>query len=327
MRGERVSALEVPLVSVVCPVFCEEDCLHEFHSRLVKALRSIEPAVRYEIVYVNNGSHDSSPTILRGFCSVDRSVHLVDLSRNFGHQMSITAGVDHASGDAVVVIDSDLQDPPEVIVEMVSHWREGWKVVYGVRTARQGESRLKLATAHAFYWVIDRLSETPLPRNSGDFRLMDRQVVEALNGLRERNRYVRGLVAWVGFRQYPLEYERDPRHSGESKYRFRHLTRFAVDAITSFSEKPLRIALQLGAVTTLLALAAAIWIVFGKLTDPSSAIPGFASLMVVVLFFGGVQLISVGLLGEYVGRTYIESKDRPLYVVADLVNFSDEAAQ
>ncbi len=313
-----------PLVSVVCPVYCEEDCLHEFHSRLVKALQTIEPQIRHEIVYVNDGSHDTSPSILREFCARDPTVRLVDLSRNFGHQMSITAGIDHAEGDAVVILDSDLQDPPEVIATMVDRWRHGWNVVYGVRTARAGESRLKLLTAEAFYWLIDRLSEIPLPRNCGDFRLMDRRVVEELKRLRERNRYVRGLVAWVGFRQCAVEYERDPRHSGESKFSFKHMIRFAVDAITSFSEKPLRVALQLGAVTTAFALVAAVWFVIGKLLAPDSAIPGFASLMVVILFFGGVQLISVGLLGEYVGRTYMETKDRPLYVVGERLNFTDE---
>lgn len=314
----------VPLVSVVCPVYCEERNLWEFHRRLVQVLRGIEPRIRYEILYVNNASTDDSANIIRKICSDDRSTRFIDLSRNFGHQLSITAGIDHARGDAVVVIDTDLQDPPEVIAEFVDRWREGWKVVYGQRTARAGESRIKLLTARVFYRLVNRLSDTPLPLDTGDFRLMDRQVVDALSGLREKNRYVRGLVAWVGFPQCALEYQRDARHAGESKYSWGHRIRLAFDAITSFSEKPLRVTLQLGALTTTLALAMAVWILVGKLIAPESAPSGFASLMVVALFFGGIQLISIGLLGEYVGRTYVEAKERPLYVVAELTNFDPE---
>jgi dolichol-phosphate mannosyltransferase len=305
-------------------VYQEEDCLLEFHERLTGALAQIS-GVRTEIVYVNDGSRDSCPELLRKLCSEDRSVRLVDLSRNFGHQLAITAGIDHAAGDAVVVIDTDLQDPPEVIVELVERWREGWKVVHAVRTQRQGESRFKVATAKAFYRLINWLSDVPMVRDAGDFRLLDRQVVDELKRLRERNRYVRGLVAWVGFPQGCVEYQRDPRFSGSSKYQLKHMVSLATDAVTSFSEKPLRLAIQAGLIATTASLALAAWLVASKLLFPESALPGFASLMVAVLFFGGVQLLSTGLLGEYVGRIYRESKGRPLYVVGDLVNYASDS--
>lgn len=309
------------LVSLVSPVFSEENCLEEFYVRASKALRSIQPAVDYEIVFVDDGSTDRSPTILRDLCQRDPAVRVIEFSRNFGHQVAITAGIDHAAGDAVVVIDSDLQDPPEVIPELVERWREGNQVVYGVRRARDGESSFKRLTAKAFYRLLNRLSDTDLPLDSGDFRLLDRQVVGELRKFRERNRYVRGLVAWVGFRQCSVEYDRAGRHAGESKYTLRKMVRLAVDALTSFSEKPLRLALKLGVAATMAAIVLAGWILLGKVLEPQSALPGFASLMVVVLLLGGLQLLCVGLIGEYVARTYLETKERPLYIVSSQVNF------
>lgn len=313
----------MPLVSVVCPVFNEEDGIEEFHRRTVAALQAVVPVIDYELVYVNDGSADRSLAILRKLAEDDPACRVVNLSRNFGHQLAITCGIDMARGDAVVVIDTDLQDPPEVIAEMIARWRDGTKVVYGVRTQRTGESRFKLLTAKWFYRVLNRLSDTPLPLDSGDFRLMDRQVVNVLKEIREENRYIRGLVSWVGFTQGSVEYQRDPRYAGESKYTLRRMIKFAADGVTSFSEKPLRLSIQLGALTTLLTLLLAAFIVVGKLLNPDNALPGYASLMTVILFFGGVQLLSIGLLGEYVGRTYRETKRRPLYVVAEQVNFDD----
>jgi polyisoprenyl-phosphate glycosyltransferase len=311
------------LVSVVAPVYNEVDGVAEFYDRATKAMEAIEPAVRHELVFVNDGSSDGSLDILRKLAATDRRVRVVDLSRNFGHQIAITSGIDHARGDAVVVIDADLQDPPEVIAEMVARWREGGKVVYGVRTQRAGENRFKLWTAKWFYRLLNRLSDTPLPVDSGDFRLMDRQVVDALCELREENRYIRGMVTWVGFNQSAVEYARDPRYAGETKYTFRKMVRFAVDGITSFSEKPLRVSIQLGIVTCFIGLVLASIIVIGKIIEPDSALPGYTSLMAVVLIFGGVQLLSIGLMGEYVGRIYRESKRRPLYFVAERMNFED----
>lgn len=319
--------LDRPSVSVVCPVYNEEGGIEEFHRRTTAAMRAIEPPVEHEIVYINDGSTDRSLSILRKLAEEDPACRIISLSRNFGHQLAITCGIDVARGDAVVVIDSDLQDPPEIIGDMVARWREGTKVVYGVRTHRTGESRFKLLTAKWFYRLLNRLSDTPLPLDSGDFRLMDRQVVDVLKSLREENRYIRGLVAWVGFEQGSVEYQRDHRYAGESKFTLHRMVKFATDGVTSFSEKPLRLSIQLGLVTTLLTLLMATVIVVGKLVNPDSALPGYASLMTVVLFLGGVQLLSIGLLGEYVGRTYREAKRRPLYVVAEKVNFDNKAAE
>jgi polyisoprenyl-phosphate glycosyltransferase len=310
-----------PLVSVVGPVMNEAGGIRQFHERITTAMEAIEPPVRHEIVLVDDGSTDDSVEIMEKLCADDPRVRLLVLSRNFGHQIAITAGIDHADGDAVVVMDTDLQDPPEVIATMVERWREGNKVVYGVRAQRTGESRFKLFTAKVFYRLVNRLSDVELPLDSGDFRLMDRQVVQALCEIREENRYIRGLVSWVGFKQCAVEYERDARFAGDTKFTFRRMLRFALDGITSFSEKPLRLAIQLGALTTFLALSLALWITVAKLIRPDNALPGFASLMVVTLFFGGVQLLSIGLLGEYVGRIYREAKRRPLYLVAERQNF------
>jgi glycosyltransferase involved in cell wall biosynthesis len=282
-----------PLISVVSPVYREEATLRELH--------------------------------LRVLCAVDPHVKVVELSRNFGHQLAITSGLDHAAGDAVIVIDSDLQDPPEVIAEMVARWREGYDVVYGVRRRRNGEGRVKLMTAKWFYRLLDRISETPLPLDAGDFRLLDRQVLDVLAGMREGSRYIRGLVSWIGFDQTAVHYERDARRAGKTNYSLGKMLRLAVDAVTSFSERPLRVAFALGTLVTVVSLALAAWIVVAKLVDPDASLPGYASIMLVVLFFGGVQLLCLGLLGEYVGRIYRETKQRPLYVVRERVNFDESA--
>ncbi len=311
------------LVSVVSPVYCEEDGIEAFHARLVETLEHLDDGLSFEIIYVNDGSTDRSGALLRKLCVDEPRARLIDLSRNFGHQLAITAGVDHALGDAVVVIDSDLQDPPEVILEMVERWRAGSKVVYGVRTHRVGESRFKLLTARWFYRIINSLSDVQLPPDSGDFRLMDRAVVDVLCTMREENRYVRGMVAWIGFSQSSVEYERDPRHAGETKFTVRRMVRFASDAITSFSEKPLRMATQIGTTITLLALVVIVWVTVGQIVNPDDSVRGWPSLMAAVLFLGGVQLLCVGLLGAYIGRIYRESKGRPLYVVAEVVGTLD----
>jgi dolichol-phosphate mannosyltransferase len=309
------------LVSVVVPVYCEQEVLDEFYRRTKAALVALPPAFRHELVFVNDGSTDGSLAILRAIAERDPCVRILDLSRNFGHQKAITAGIDHAAGDAVVVIDADLQDPPEVVGEMVRAWDEGSKVVYGVRRRRPGESAFKRASASAFYRVIARLADIRLADDSGDFRLIDRAVVDVLKGMREDSRYVRGLVSWVGFSQRALPYEREPRYAGHTKFPLRKMLRFATDAITSFSERPLRIATGIGMLITIGALALAAWVVIGKLVAPERSVQGWTSVIVAVLFLGGVQLLSIGVLGEYIGRVYRETKDRPLYVVADRYGF------
>lgn len=308
------------LVSVVCPVYREEATIREFHRRATEAMEAITPAVRHELIYVNDGSDDASGEILREICAADPRAKLVDLSRNFGHQLAITAGIDHAGGDAVATIDTDLQDPPEVIGEMVARWREGWDVVYGQRHVRPGEPRLRLFAIRAFYRVLNRLSDIQLPVDTGDFRLMDRRVRDQLASMQEENRYLRGLVAWVGFDQTAVIYERDERFAGESNYGFTKLARLGFDGLTSFSERPLRFASGIGLLVTAASVLIALYIIIAKIVDPSQAIQGYASLIVAVLFFGGLQLLALGLLGEYVGRTYRESKQRPLYVVGDSMN-------
>ena len=310
---------EMPLVSVVGPVCGEELTIRAFHDRLTAALTSIEPAVRFEVIYVNDGSLDNSLALLREIASADDRVRVLDLSRNFGHQLAITAGLDDAKGDAVVVIDTDLQDPPEVIASLVSRWREGFDVVYGVRSTRDGDSYFKRLTARTFYRLINWLSQTPLPPDAGDFRLLDSAVHAVLRQMREENRYVRGMVSWIGFEQTAVEFERDARHAGVTGYSLGRMIRLAMDAVTSFSERPLRLASQLGATVVLLSVAYIVITVTVKLLHPAYLIPGYASLLAVILFFGGIQLLCLGLLGEYVGRIFRETKRRPLYVVRERI--------
>jgi len=310
---------EHPLVSIVSPVYQEEEGIEEFHRRLVAAMEGVADDVAFEVVYVNDGSTDRSLELLQKIAADDDRVCVVDLSRNFGHQVALSAGVDHARGDAVVVIDSDLQDPPEVIPEMIQRWRDGFKVVYGVRISRAGETRFKLLTSKIYYGLMDRISEVPLPRQAGDFRLLDRKVVDVLDQMPERNRYVRGMVAWVGFPQCAVEYERDPRFAGTTNYTLGRMVRLALDGLTSFSDRPLRLATQLGVVVMALSFAVAAWTIVASIFDLGSSTRGWSSLMAVVLLLGGVQLLCIGVLGEYLGRVYRETKGRPLYVVNEVI--------
>jgi len=308
-----------PLVSVVSPVYQEEQCIEEFHERVSACLTTLAQQFDHEIVYVNDGSTDRSLELLQTIARDDDHVRVVDLSRNFGHQVALSAGVDHARGDVVVVIDADLQDPPEVIPEMIEKWQKGFKVVYGVRVNRAGETRFKLFTSKVYYGLIDRVSEVPLPRQAGDFRLLDRAVVDVLARMPERNRYVRGMVAWTGFAQCAVEYERDPRFAGDTKYTFRKMLHLAFDGITSFSDRPLRLATQLGLIVMTAAFAFAGWVIVATIVDPGGGGRGWPSLMAVVALLGGIQLLCIGVLGEYIGRIYRETKGRPLYVVSEVI--------
>ncbi len=303
---------ERPELSVVVPAYNEEEVLRPLYERLRSVLDGA--GVSWEIVLVDDGSTDRTRQILEELHREDPRVRAVFLSRNFGHQLALTAGLDHARGRAVVAIDADLQDPPEVIPEMLARWREGLDVVYGQRVERRGESLFKRVTAAAFYRLLRRLTPVPIPVDTGDFRLMDRRVVDELRRLREHHRFVRGMVAWLGFRQGAVRYERAPRLAGETKYPLRKMLRFALDAAISFSFLPLRIATLLGLLTAALCLGYAAFAVVAKLTG-AAELPGWASLMVAILFLGAVQLVSLGIVGEYVGRIYEEVKGRPLYVV------------
>lgn len=309
------------VLSIVVPVYNEEEVLPIFHSRLGAALGNIEGG--WEVVYINDGSTDGTLSILKQLQLADSAVGFAALSRNFGKEAAMSAGLRLARGNAVILIDADLQDPPEVVHEMIAKWRDGYDVVYGTRTERPGESAFKLATARAFYRLLNRLSDVPIPLDTGDFRLMSRRVVDTLRAMPERDRFVRGMVSWVGFRQTPLPYRRAQRFAGESKYPLRKMLRFATDGILSFSIKPLQLSISLGLLAASLSMLGIGYALFLRVFT-SIWVEGWTALMIAVLFIGGVQLICVGILGEYVGRIYNEVKQRPLYVVQERVGFSTE---
>jgi dolichol-phosphate mannosyltransferase len=302
------------LLSVVAPLYDEEETVRDFHRRVSAALAEIE----HEIVLVDDGSTDDTPLLLRELAAEDDRVRVITLSRNFGHQAALTAGLDHARGNVVVMIDADLQDPPELIPKMLEQWANGSDVVYAVRRERFGESRAKLATARWFYRIFGRLAQIEFRQNAGDFRLLDRAAWEALGSMRERSRFLRGMTVWVGFRQTAVEYERDPRFAGKTKFSIRRQLRFSFDALTSFSNVPLQMATLLGFVFSLaafLGIPVALAMKFAGLY-----VSGIASVLLAVLLLGGVQLIAIGIIGEYLGRVYDEVKRRPLYVVRDRID-------
>jgi len=302
-------------ISLVIPIYFEEAVIEIFYGRTLEALASISSEFELELIFVNDGSADRSLEILQTLRERDARVKVLNLSRNFGHQIAVSAGIDHALGDVVVIIDADLQDPPEVILEMLAKWREGYKVVYGVRTERKGENAFKLITANVFYRILDALSDIRIPRDTGDFRLMDRVVVESLREMREESRYIRGMVSWLGFKQCGVAYVRDPRYAGKTKYTLRKMVKFAFNGITSFSEKPLILASWVGLLITTGGFVFLLYIIVSKLLRPDTVVSGWASLMGIVIFFGGIQLLSLGILGQYTGRIYREVKRRPLYVL------------
>lgn len=301
-----------PVLSIVAPVYDEEILLPEFYRRVVAAIEPL--GVSFEIVLVNDGSHDRSGEIMDELHAHDKRVKVIHFSRNFGHQIAITAGTDHATGQAVAVIDSDLQDPPEVIVEMYHKWREGYQVIYGVRSEREGETAFKRATASTFYRLIRRITNINIPLDTGDFRLMDERVVAAMKSMREHHRFMRGLSVWVGFKQAGVSYRRDARKAGVTKYPLKKMLRFALDAITSFSYLPLQLATYSGFVIAGCSVVAILVAIILRITG--NGIAGQATTLVSVLFLGGIQLIFLGIIGEYLGRIYDEVKRRPLYIVA-----------
>ncbi len=302
----------VLFLAIVVPAYNEAQVIDSFHSRLVTVLDAIDASAH--IVYVDDGSQDETWARLCALADRDPRVEAMRLSRNFGKEAALTAGLDHVDADAVVVIDADLQDPPEVIPALIARWREGNDVVYATRGERDGETRTKKFTSAAFYRVMERVSDTPLPRDTGDFRLLSRRAVEALRGLRERQRFMKGLFAWIGYRQAAVTYHRDARYAGSTKWNYWRLTNLAIEGITSFSTAPLRIATWLGVSAATLAFLYGLWVLLKVLIwgDP---VRGYPTLMVVILFLGGAQLLALGVIGEYVGRTYSESKRRPLYYV------------
>ena len=300
--------------SVIAPIYNEKENIPELYRRVSEVMKSTRK--RWELVLVDDGSTDGSTDMIRELAKKDKHVRPVIFARNFGHQIAITAGWDYARGDAVVIIDADLQDPPELILEMVEKWQEGYEVVYAVRAEREGESWFKLWTASLFYRIIYRITDVDIPLDTGDFRLMDRKVVNVLKSMRERYRFPRGMSAWVGFKQIGVEYKRAARTAGETKYPFKKMFRLAINAVTGFSYFPLQVATYAGFISAGIA-AVAIPIVAYMRISGSLAFEGQATTLIAVLFLGGVQLISLGILGEYIGRLYDEAKGRPLYIVRE----------
>jgi dolichol-phosphate mannosyltransferase len=299
------------LLSVVAPVYNEEELIELFVGRATAAIADYS----FELVLVNDGSSDATGELLDRIADADPRVRVVHLSRNFGHQAALTAGLEHAVGDVVAMIDADLQDPPELIPKMIEHWQHGADVVYAVRKQREGETAFKLATASWFYKLFDKLAQVDLEPNSGDFRLLDRCALDALLAMTERSRFLRGMTVWVGFKQTAVPYERDARHAGETKYTLRKMLRFSLDAIASFSHLPLQLATYIGMLSAGLAFIAIPVVIGLRLVD--SYLPGFGSITIAILLLGGIQLIALGVIGEYVGRIYDEVKHRPLYIVRE----------
>ncbi len=312
-----------PTISIVAPVYNEEAVLTELHRRVSEVMDKTDES--WELVLVNDGSHDRSAEVIATLHQKDPRVKGISFSRNFGFQVAVTAGLNHAQGDAVILTDADLQDPPELYPEMIAKWREGYEVVYGVRASREGETWFKLFTAKLFYRTIRRITQIDIPLDTGDFRLMDRRVVQAVNNMPERNRFLRGMIPWVGFKQTGVEYERASRFAGESKFgSVRQMLPFAIDAITSFSYLPLQLATYLGFLIAVISALAILTVILIRLFGPHNPLIGQATTLVSVLFLGGVQLISLGIIGEYLGRIYDEVKGRPLYLVDQKWGFPED---
>ena len=305
------------LVSVVVPVYNEAEVIGEMYRRLTHVASTL-PDLDYELIVVDDGSRDESYSSLVSLARSDSRLRVLKLSRNFGHQTAITAGIDVARGDAVVVIDADLQDPPEVIPDMVQRWREGFDVIYGVRAKRSGETMMKLATASVFYRMLHRMTNISIPVDAGDFRLMSRRAADQLRAMREKDRFVRGLISWIGFKQTSVPYHREARFAGKTKYPLRKMLKFAIDGLTSFSTVPLKLATWMGYLASAFAFIYLASVFVQKWLGRT--VEGWATIMVAMLFMGGVQLICLGIMGEYIGRIFTEAKQRPLYVVEEFVN-------
>ena len=318
-RSEREQTSEkivdAPVFSIVAPVLNEEETLPHFYERIINVMEQLQEP--FELLLINDGSTDQSYRIMQELHQQDSRVRVINFSRNFGHQAAISAGLDYACGQAIIILDADLQDPPEVIPEMVSCWKNGAEVVYAQRAKRQGETGFKLVTAAIFYRLIERITSVAIPRDTGDFRLLDRHVVDALITMREQHRFMRGLSAWVGFRQEAVSYVRQERFAGTTKYPLWKMIRFSLDAITSFSHVPLQLATTCGFVLAAISLVGIIIAIFLRLV--TGAIVGQASTLILVLFLGGIQLIFLGIIGEYLGRIYDEVRARPLYIVHDVL--------
>jgi dolichol-phosphate mannosyltransferase len=306
----------MPKYSLIIPIYNEEETIRELYRRVSAVMDSLDDSV--ELILINDGSGDRSLKLMRELQERDARVCYISFARNFGHQAAVTAGLNFARGQVIVVLDADLQDPPELIPKMIESWQAGYHVVYAQRTKRKKESWFKRLTAYVFYRLLGQLADVDIPADTGDFCLMDRQVVEVLNSMPERNRYIRGLRAWIGFRQTAVKFERDPRFAGEVKYTFKKSLALAINSLVSFSKIPLRLSTYLGLFSALIALLMALLVLYWRLQQPDSPVTGLATILIAVFFLGSVQLISIGILGEYIGRIYEEVKGRPAYTIAEI---------
>jgi dolichol-phosphate mannosyltransferase len=311
-----------PIYSIIAPIFNESGNIPELYRRLKDVMES--SGETWEMIMVDDGSTDSSADLIRQYANEDARIKPVIFARNFGHQIAVTAGLDYSRGKAVVIIDSDLQDPPEVILDLIAKWKEGYEVVYAVRAEREGESWFKLFTASLFYRLITTITDVKIPLDAGDFRLIDREVVNVLNQMRERHRFLRGMSSWVGFRQTGVPYRRAARQIGETKYPFRKMFRLAINAVTSFSYFPLQLATYIGFVAAGISILSIPIVIAIRLWGTETPLLGQATTLIAVLFLGGAQLISLGILGEYIGRLYDEAKGRPLYIVRKAPDDDDD---
>ena len=307
------------LISVIIPCYNEELVVLETHKRLSEIMK--QTGMDYELIFINDGSHDQTFPLLYQLSQTDSSVKIINFSRNFGHQCAVTAGINNCNGDLAVIIDADLQDPPEVILDMLDiQQKENANVVYGVRKKRDGESKFKLLTAKYFYRILNKLSDVQFPVDTGDFRLIDRKIINEFNQLHEKNKYIRGLISWMGYKQVPCYYERKERFAGETKYPLKKMLKFAATGLLAFSKKPLKIAIWTGLASVIIGLIYALVILICKILYPSSYVVGWTSIIFIIIFFGGIQLLTIGILGEYIGNLFDEAKDRPEYIINEKIN-------
>ena len=311
-------------ISVVIPMYYEEEVVDICYKRVVNNLKKLSDKYNYEIIFINDGSKDSTLEILKKIASNDDNVKIISFSRNFGHQAAVTAGIRNVTGDAIIIMDADLQDPPELFEGMIEKWEEGYEVVYGKRKTREGESIFKLLTARMFYNTLNKLSEIEIPKDTGDFRLVDRKVIDVIATLPEHNKFLRGLFSWVGFNQYAYEYNRVNRVAGKTKYPFKKMFKLATDGILSFSAKPLKIVGAIGIFSVIVSIIILIYSVVSYMFKLNSLTPGWTSIMCTMTFIGGIILISLWMIGEYIARIYEESLGRPEYIIDELINFKGE---
>lgn len=306
--------LAAPVYTIIAPIYNEISCIDELYTRITEVMDKTGES--WEMILIDDGSKDGSTERIRHYASIDPRIRPVIFARNFGHQIAVTAGLDYSRGQAIVIIDADLQDPPEVILELIEKWKEGYQVVYAVRGEREGETRFKTLTASLFYRMIDKITDVKIPLDTGDFRLMDRKVVDVMNSMREKHRFLRGMSSWVGFKQTGVTYKRHARFAGDTKYPLKKMLKLALNAITSFSYFPLQLATYVGFIAAGISILAIPFVIIGRVVG-TQAFTGQATTLIAVLFLGGVQLISLGIVGEYLGRVYDEVKGRPLYIVSE----------